>query len=586
MSHQRRTDTVIRSAQETTLEHTDRVRAYAVSSQPAIHHQWRAKLEVLLVFAIACAACVPFLDHVPFRDELNHILAARALLDHGTLVLIPDAVPMSRAWGFTYLVAGMFWLFGESLVVARLPAVLSGALLVAALFIWVRAEAGRMGAWFAAMLLTFAPIWLQLSQWSRFYTLHALAFFLACLLVYRLFSSPAVSIRKAGALVIGICVALSTALHLQVTTLVGIAGLGLWAMAVSLVWMFRAFPTRTARAMIVAGLAVAGGIGIVVAVLTGFLEQALFFASYADLGAEGSSDRYGFYHDYFLLWYPLPWLLLPVAALIALRTRPKAALLCICIFGIAVLVHSVAASKAARYIFYALPFFFALLGIAVGNARSWYRTWRAAGFPGGGGERRFSPSSRAWVTAAALAAVALYPAGVRPAAVYAYKGVASGDATWAGWGSFHGNPDWSSAGDALAPLVGSADVVLGTYDLAAFYGVGRIDYLMRRMYTPWQGVLAEFEVLERLRTPVVSTEESLATVMACYASGLVFVERHDLRAGRSWTGVAPLVSYLEMHASRLPVADEWEMIVFRWDRVGPQPAEAACEVLPNLTNRR
>ena len=62
------------------------------------------------------------------------------------------------------------------------------------------------------------------------------------------------------------------------------------------------------------------------------------------------------------------WSLLPVAGLFALTRRTVPALFCICTFGTVVILLSVAGMKMPRYLHFAMPFFFALWGIAVAEA--------------------------------------------------------------------------------------------------------------------------------------------------------------------------------------------------------------------------
>ena len=78
----------------------------------------------LVVFAIALIARLIGLHHTPYVDELNHVMAAHSLLERGTLELAPGGEPYTRARLFTYLVAALFRVFGESLAVARMPAVM------------------------------------------------------------------------------------------------------------------------------------------------------------------------------------------------------------------------------------------------------------------------------------------------------------------------------------------------------------------------------------------------------------------------------------------------------------------------------
>ncbi|MGH6886717.1 MAG: glycosyltransferase family 39 protein, partial [Geminicoccales bacterium] len=75
---------------------------------------------------------------------------------------------------FTIFLAQWLGLFGENLVVARLPSLIAGTALVVLVLLWTRAVAGSLAAILAALLLALDPENLQISQWGRFYTLHCL----------------------------------------------------------------------------------------------------------------------------------------------------------------------------------------------------------------------------------------------------------------------------------------------------------------------------------------------------------------------------------------------------------------------------
>jgi hypothetical protein len=184
-------------------------------------------LEVLLLAAIALAVRLIYLDHAPYIDELYHALAARSLLDDGTLHINGER-PYTRAWALTYVVAGLFWFFGDSLVVGRIPAVVAGIALVVALFLWLRSVATGAAAWIAAILLCFAPISIYLSQQVRFYTLHAFFFWLGAFAVYAASTSAPRRNRRTAWLAAGAGACFVVAFHLQPITAVGVAALALW----------------------------------------------------------------------------------------------------------------------------------------------------------------------------------------------------------------------------------------------------------------------------------------------------------------------------------------------------------------------
>src|SRR6476469_4270054 len=185
----------------------------------------------LAVFAVALAARLIGLHHTPYVDELNHVMAAHSLLERGTMELVPGGEPYTRARLFTWLVAALFRVFGESLAVARIPAVVAGAALVAALFVWVRGVAGRGAAWIAAMLFCFQPQSLYLSQHARFYTIQTLLCFIAATIVYRVVSDRSLSRERVAMLSIVALLLVLLALHFQVITIVGVASVLAWAIA-------------------------------------------------------------------------------------------------------------------------------------------------------------------------------------------------------------------------------------------------------------------------------------------------------------------------------------------------------------------
>jgi 4-amino-4-deoxy-L-arabinose transferase-like glycosyltransferase len=528
--------------------------------------------EAAAIFTVAVLARIPYLGHVPHRDELNHVLAARALQETGTLEIVPGADPYTRAEGFTYLVAGMFRLFGESLVVARLPALLAGALLVLLLFVWLRREVGPVGAWGAALLLAFSPISIQLSQWSRFYTLHALLVLLACLLVFRGTPPHTDRLREGGALWAAAVVSLLLAFHLQVTTLIAVAGILLWVAVVGVpAWIRRLkIPTRRVVAgAVVATAAIAGVVAMLGGGVTDYLSAR---AEYVDGWAEHRQDELYFYHYRLLHLYPPLWSLFPLALVIALATRFRAALLCACIFGVAFTAHSVAAWKAERYLFYALPFFFAIWGIAASAVYPWLRNRmhdlaRQLGLGTSG-------LLRGGVVAVAIGAIVLFGAFSSPAAFLGFKMMTVGDADWQ-WAGYRGHPDWVGASRVVLGAVDEVDVVVASYDLTALYAVGRLDYMLRSAGAGRSDEGVVFGYRSKSAVPTIGSPGALEQVMECYRSGLVFVDGGH--HGRSWAVDARMVDVLRQRATRLATPDP-QIYVYQWQ--GGRGADADCAGVP------
>ena len=95
------------------------------------------------------------LGRLPQPDELHHAIAARGLLAHG----IPSIAEgqYDRVLLHSWMVAGAYALFGDSLAVARLPSVLCMAVLVGLMFVWLRREAGSLAAWLGTGLFALSP---------------------------------------------------------------------------------------------------------------------------------------------------------------------------------------------------------------------------------------------------------------------------------------------------------------------------------------------------------------------------------------------------------------------------------------------
>ena len=279
------------------------------------------------VFAIALAARLVGLHHTPYVDELNHVMAAHSLLANHTLQLDPGGEPYTRARLFTYIIAALFRVFGESLAVARIPAAIAGAALVTALFVWVRSVGGRAAAWIASLLFCFQPQSLYLSQLARFYTIQTLCFFVGAAMIYRVVTDSALPRARAYALGAGALLLFLLALHFQVITIVGIGSVLAWAIGA---WGYshlapasdsgrRRTQILTATAAVVLLLAVA-----LLAVHYGAFSRQLAMFTYVDDWAAANRNNVRYYHDLFLDQYATIWTLYPLLIVLALNRNARA----------------------------------------------------------------------------------------------------------------------------------------------------------------------------------------------------------------------------------------------------------------------
>ena len=530
-------------------------------------------LDVTLLCALAMVVRLVHIDFAPDVDEMNDLLAARSLIAHGAPLL--DGIhPYTRARLFTYLVAGFMRLFGETLVVARLPSVLAGVALVALVYWWVRAMAGRWAGGIAALLLAVSPDAIFHSQLVRFYELHALLFFVGAVAVYRLTETPLERSQVLAPAMVA-AFALLLALHLQILTAVGLAGLGVWAMITVGPRLIDRLAAHRHRVWIGGAVVVSVAALALLLVRSGAVSSAIRLFNYSDAWAADSRHNVRFYHWVLLEDYPTFWTLFPVIVLLAAARRARAAAFCAVIFGVAFVFHSLAAWKHMRYLQYAMPFYFALVGMGVAEVlpalhRRMQRVQRM--LPRPFASRRW----RSLLAAGGIAVTALFlfagnsafpmmlrmlaPSGSDADPVLAYR-----------------KSDWRPVALRLRALSDSAAVLVSSSDLKALYYLGRLDVILYRdhLYSD-QGWAPEFGEFDKLGRPVISTPASVERLVSCYPTGLVIVEDGAWHA--PWGVPTATAEYLETSLVRVPMPPQSRLKVFRW-RTPAAKLTAPCSIV-------
>jgi hypothetical protein len=531
----------------------------------------------LAVFAIALVARLIGLHHTPYVDELNHVMAAHSLLERGSMELVPGGEPYTRARIFTDLIAALFRVFGESLAVARIPAVLAGAALVTTLFVWVRSVAGRGAAWTAAMLFCFQPQSLYLSQLARFYTIQALCFFGAAILFYRAVTDRELARQRALLYSIAALLLCLLALHFQIITIVGVAGVILWAII-----------DRAREWLSRAQLVLALGIGVLLAVVALFAIQRGAFAhqialfSYVDQWAAANRHNVRYYHDIFLDQYATIWTLFPLLAVLAIYRNGRAALFCLVPFAVVFVVHSLAAWKAERYLFSAMPMFFAVagIGIAEGAARVRPAFEGAVDWLAG---VELSPRARHRGVIALFAFVAVFAALGNGATSYAIKMLRTRDADWQLALLYRGQPDWDAARPVLAPQVDSSAIVISTSELKSLYYLHRVDVLLSVDYLgDPRHPGPEFTTFRKLNRPVISTTASLDQLRACFPTGLIVAEHGQWRA--PWSVTSGVADYIETALDPVHLSPSTRLLAYRWRTSAPD-STADCAKIHAIVHR-
>ena len=416
-----------------------------------------------------------------------------------------------------------------------------------------------------------------MSSWVRFYTLHALVFFLACVAVYRLFTGAKGWLERGSDLLLA-AGGFALAVHLQVTTAAGVAGLGLWIGLVALAPAVGRLKPGWRR--IAAGAAV---VLIPAALAAAFLQTEQGAAlldrlRYVDLWAEESRDDVGYYYSILREQYPALWTLLPIGVLIAASAHFRETLLCTCIFAVGFVAHSLVAWKSERYLFYLLPMFFAVWGLAVGAALPWLRDRIHAAVTAAGALQMLPARTARQAEWALLFAALAFAAATSRGVSHGFKMVTVSDAAWR-WPDdpYRIRGSWSAAEPALRPLLEGSEVVLASSDVQALYAFGRTDVILRAYNTP-AGPVPEFGTWWKTGVPVISTAGSLARVMGCYRTGLVVME--DFHLGSRWNVPADAAEYLQQHAAQVAVPPETGIVAFRWRTPGSSLDPSGCAQLP------
>lgn len=526
-------------------------------------------LEAIALCALAVAVRLPHLDHPPIYDELYHVLTGRSWSTEGTLRIADGEY--RRSWMFSALTGWMFSVFGESLAVARVVPLMAGAGLVVALFVWTRSVAGRRAAWIAGLFLCLSPHAIALSQFIRFYTLHALAFFVGAISIYFLVHRSGRPGIGTAAWAVSAVLSLSFAVHLQITTAIGLAGLFGWAVLVLGPKGLGAMRDNPALRWGAAAIAVGGVLLVALAFHSGTMARLWKLYNEQALWAQGTGFRY--YHWLFADRYPTLWGLLPLATLLAFVRRPGPTLFCACILIVALSLHSFGGMKAGRYVFYTMPFLFVIWGVALAELVPVIgqllreATARAARFG-------LPPRMGTLLPGMAVLATGLFLVGSNRAFVESYRILR--------YGPIDLHPgysvDWAAASEVLKPIADRSDVVITTNALAAIYYLGDYDFDMNASHLLEADPLRrEFTVDHETGRPVISTGRSLERIIGCHGSGLFVTDRWRWHNARTGIG-AQEARFLSDHAVAVELPREWNVLAFTWTHSPATPIPACPAV--------
>ena len=457
---------------------------------------------------VLLAMAWPFVDHMPLYDELVHFLAARNVRDHG-LPMIADGF-YERAKLFTFIVAGAITSFGDTLVAARIPSLVASAGLLITMVVWLTRRVDLLAGIVAAGVLCILPVTLDLAILARFYMLHAL---LVMGMSIALYEAAVPSRRWLSRVALGVLAAilLLLALQLQITTLIAFAAVvaGIGALLMLDHWpTVRAF-VRRYPAQTVAGSTLVLATGFALLWSMGFITD----LRSAPFWLEGRANRFFYYPVVLAQSVPLFWPLFPAAVIVALLSRRRLAVFCMVVLLSALVVHSIAAAKALRYIYYVLPFFCVIWGCAVSAAAAFARQSRP---------RSIVFAGQAAALALTAVVVALSQEGQRAARLVLGRATAQQAV------GFAGEAEWSPALPVLQSLLSSADRVVTSNAMKALYYLGRYDYELNATSVRETVTGGEFGTDARTGRLAIGTAESTAQVLAMTGRAVVILEEEKI----------------------------------------------------------
>ena len=230
------------------------------------------------------------------------------------------------------------------------------------------------------------------------------------------------------------------------------------------------------------------------------------------------------------------------------------------------MVHSGAAAKEMRYIYYVMPYMYALVGIATAVAwpaiRHLSRQVLLVVPP-----VRLIPVSWSSPLALMLSTVVKLSAVMSNTGFrITYRMLAATHADWPANYYSHIPSDWAAATPTLRKLAADSAVIISSAGIKALYYLRRLDYDLMLTLTRETTTGREFGNDYRHGRPVIASPQALATIVSENTSGIVII---DAIHWRSPAFVSDEVAdYLEQHMQRVEMPEQWQLIVFRWPAAG------------------
>ena len=237
-------------------------------------------------------------------------------------------------------------------------------------------------------------------------------------------------------------------------------------------------------------------------------------------------------------------------------------------------LHSLAAQKDERYVFYILPFIAVLLGVGLTTAITGYWNWLRRALPDLLGERAsFAMIGR--VATALAAAGVLFAFANNPPAADVLRMLAGApkverlDDSWIA--------NWPAETAALQPIVEPPTILVTSSGMKAIYYLGDYDFELNANVADETDTGRDFGIDERTGRQALSSPASVELLMSCY-SDIVFVI-DESRWSRDTAVPIATSALIEMRAERLPTRPESALLAFRATNASASPSMEMCKEL-------
>ena len=458
------------------------------------------------------------LDHPPEYDELLHVLAAQGINDSGEPRIADGEYPRARL--FTQIVALLPDGGGKSeLIIARLPALIAGALLVALLGAWVSLNNGILAGLATAATLAILPDTVHLSVLVRFYTLHALLMVCMLILIFE-----ALSPGRTALSIIILCAlsALSFAIGFQLQVLSQVTALaGVSASIAVLMYDHRQTLLSLGKKNPTSVLLLLISLLIIVSILVYKLNVYEKLRGVTPAWSVSKANDIFFYIKSYTSRFPLLWPLFPVFLVVGFFSNRRMTLFFAIVVFVSLAISSIASQKATRYAYHLAPSIAVIYGIGLSAAFKHLSEYL--------GSKLSVSFSYSRIIALVIMTVCLVNSVEIQRALKLVTGKGTLDRTI----PVMSEPDWALAATELSDYLETATHVVVTSGVKSLYNYGRYDFELSKTVVGDTITKTEFGFDARTGKTVISTPESMDRILAMGGSTLVILENRMLNKSYS-----------------------------------------------------